>query len=130
MTNPTAISIKDELKKLKFLSNRTPTTTSEEAKDAFATLARYGDGGIFIAYYAGNSEWERHVSADEIVLVLEGETNLILLSRGEEIPNPLREGEFLIVPKNIWHRFETTKSVKIFSVTPQPTEHSIEKPKL
>ncbi len=61
---------------------------------------------------------------------MEGETNLILLSRGEEIPNPLREGEFLIVPKNIWHRFETTKSVKIFSVTPQPTEHSIEKPKL
>jgi len=130
MSKPTPISIKDGFKKLKFLSNRTPRTTYKEAKDAFSKLANYGDGGIFIAYYAGNSEWERHVSADEIVLVMEGETTLILLSNGEETPNLLREGEFLIVPKNIWHRFETSKSVKVFSVTPQPTEHSVEKPKL
>ena len=131
MSKSSTISIKDGFEKLKFLSNRTPETTNEEAKDAFATLSSYRDGGIFIAYYAGNSQWERHASADEIVLVMEGETTVILLSPDDgEIPHLLREGELLIVPQNIWHRFETPKSVKVFSVTPQPTEHSMEKPKL
>ena len=57
-----------------------------------------------------------------------GETTLILLVGGKEIPNTLGQGELLVVPKNTWHRFETSKAVKIMSVTPQPTDHSIERP--
>jgi len=60
--------------------------------------------------------------------VVEGETTLILLVEGKEIPNTLGQGELLVVPKNTWHRFETSKAVKIMSVTPQPTDYSIERP--
>ncbi|MDH3689662.1 MAG: cupin domain-containing protein [Gammaproteobacteria bacterium] len=128
MPKATPISIKAAFTQLKFLSNRTPETTDEHAKDAFATLSKYRDGGVFIGHYAGNSQWERHSNGDEIVLVVEGETTLILLSDSNEVPNALREGEFLVVPKNTWHRFETPKGVKVMAVTPQPTDHSIERP--
>ena len=128
MPKATPISIKAAFTQLKFLNNRTPESTDEETKDAFATLSEYRDGGVFIGHYAGNSEWERHSNGDEIVLVVEGETTLILLTGRNEVPNALSEGEFLVVPKNMWHRFETPKGVKVMSVTPQPTDHSIERP--
>jgi len=79
MTQTKPISISEEFGKLKFLKNRTPHTRTEESRDAFAELAKYRNGGIFIGYYAGNSEWERHSQGDEIVFVFEGETTLILL---------------------------------------------------
>lgn len=128
MPKATPISIKEAFKQVKFLSNRTPQTTEDEAKDAFATLSEYRDGGIFIGFYAGNSEWERHSNGDEIVFVVEGETTLFLLSDNQEVSHCLKEGGLLVVPQNTWHRFETPEQVKVMTVTPQPTDHSIEKP--
>ncbi len=128
MPRATPISITAEFSRLKFLANRTPETSEEEAEGAFAMLSEYRDGAVFIGHYAGNSEWERHSNGDEIVFVVEGETTLILLVKGKEIPNTLGQGELLVVPANTWHRFETSKAVKIMSVTPQPTDHSIERP--
>ncbi len=128
MPKATPISITAAFSGVCFLANRTPETSDEEAEGAFAMLSEYRDGGIFIGHYAGNSKWERHSNGDEIVFVVEGETTLILLVGGKEIPNRLGQGELLVVPKNTWHRFETSKAVKIMSVTPQPTDHSIERP--
>lgn len=120
------ISISDGFESLTFLKNRTPQSTGIE--DSFCTLSEYRDGGIFLAHYAGNSEWERHSKGDELVMVIEGSTTLILLLEGSEVPNTLSRGEILVVPKNTWHRFESPNGVKIMTVTPQPTDHSIENP--
>ena len=128
MPKATPISITAAFSRVSFLADRTPETSDEEAEGAFTKLSEYRDGGIFIGHYAGNSQWERHSNGDEIVFVIEGETTLILLVKDSEIPNTLGQGELLVVPKNTWHRFETSKAVKIMSVTPQPTEHSIERP--
>ena len=91
-------------------------------------LSEYRDGGIFLAHYAGNSEWEKHSKGDELVMVMEGSTTLILLREGSEVSNTLSQGEILIVPQNTWHRFESPNGVKVMTVTPQPTDHSIGKP--
>ncbi len=128
MPKATPISIEAAFERLRFLANRTPESSDEEAAGAFAMLSEYRDGAVFIGHYAGNSQWERHVNGDEFVFVIEGETTLILLVGGKEIPNTLGQGELLVVPENTWHRFETSKAVKIMSVTPQPTDHSIERP--
>jgi len=125
-TTPTKIT--DAFARLTFLSDRTPDTTPEQAANAFARVSDYRDGGIFIGHYAGNSEWERHANGDELVFVVEGETTLILLADGGEVPKALRGGELLVVPRNTWHRFETPEGVKIMTVTPQPTDHSRERP--
>jgi len=125
MTKRKSISLDKAFSRLRFLENRTPQTTEEESSDAFGKLADYRDGAIFIAHYAGKSEWERHTQGDEIVFVLQGVATLILLSKDEQIPEVLNEGELFVVPQGVWHRFETTKGVKLITVTPQPTEHSI-----
>ena len=126
MPPPSPISIAQAFKNINFLSNRTPEDSGNG--DGFLSLADYRDGGIFLAHYAGNSEWERHPKGDEMVMVMEGETTLILLHNGQEIRNRMSQGMLLVVPQNIWHRFESPQLVKIMTITPQPTDHSVERP--
>ena len=128
MSKATRISIRDEFARLKCLSSRTPESTDEEMRESVSKLSDYRDGAIFITHYSGNTEWERHSVGDEIVFVVEGKTTLILLEDDRETPNELGEGEFFVVPRNIWHRFETPSRMKVWSVTPQPTDHRNDRP--
>ena len=125
MTTPAVISLARALKQLRYVGDRHPESTDADLEGAFAELAPYRDGGIFIGHYAGNSEWERHSRGDEIVYVLDGETTLFLLNQdGNESSHRLGAGSLLVVPQNTWHRFETPNGVQIMTVTPQPTDHS------
>ena len=128
MPKAARISINDEFERLKCLSNRSPESTDEEMRNSVSKLSDYRDGAIFITYYDGDTEWERHPVGDEIVLVIEGQTTLVLLEDGRDTANELHEGEFFVVPQNIWHRFETPSKMKVWSVTPQPTDHRIDRP--
>ncbi|GAC21996.1 cupin domain-containing protein [Paraglaciecola arctica] len=128
MTKSVAITINEEFSRVKFLKNRTPETNDEETKDAFALLSEYRDGGIYVAHYSGFSEWERHLNGDEFVQILGGETMLILLEGNQEKRNNLSSGQMLVIPKGVWHRFESANGVKVMTITPQPTEHSTERP--
>ncbi|MBL4908039.1 MAG: cupin domain-containing protein [Sneathiella sp.] len=130
MSKATAISVIDRLNELTCFTGRTPETKDGDMGDAFAVLSEYRDGEIYVGHYSGYSEWERHPAGDEIVTVLDGETNLILLTAEGEISNPLSKGGLFVVPQNIWHRFESPKGVKVFTVTPQPTEHTVIKPQV
>jgi mannose-6-phosphate isomerase-like protein (cupin superfamily) len=120
-------SIQRALGTLTFLPDRRPDSTGIDS--SFLQMASYRDGGIYLTHYAGNSEWERHPRGDEVVFVVGGETTLVLLMNGEELPRPLQAGELLVVPQNTWHRFESPRGVQALTVTPQPTDHSIEWPK-
>ena len=127
IASPSApVSVAQGFNKIKVLAHRTPADSANG--DGFLSLADYRDGGIFLAHYAGNSEWERHPKGDEMVMIMEGETTLILLHNGQEIRNPMSQGMLLVVPQNIWHRFESPQLVKIMTITPQPTDHSVERP--
>lgn len=117
------------LKQLTHLPNRTPEMAfTGEADSAFSDIAIYRDGVISVGYYSGNSEWERHPGGDEIVMAIEGNTTLVLLAKGEQHSVTLHTGELVVVPQGQWHRFETSVQFKVMSVTPQPTEHSLELP--
>ncbi|MGR3982976.1 cupin domain-containing protein [Pseudoalteromonas sp. 1181_04] len=128
MPKSVSITISDEFSRIKLLKNRTPETSEEEAKNAFALLSEYRDGGVYIANYSGSSEWERHPIGDEFVQVLAGETTLILLDGEIEQRNTLFSGQMLVIPKGVWHRFESPNGGKVMTITPQPTEHSLELP--
>ncbi|WDE06303.1 cupin domain-containing protein [Thalassomonas viridans] len=128
MSKSAAITINNEFSRVKFLKGRTPETTDEEARDAFALLSEYRDGGVYIAHYSGFSEWERHPQGDEFVQVVEGSTTLILLEESQERRNALSAGQMLVIPQGVWHRFESPEGVKVMTITPQPTEHSVEHP--
>ena len=99
MATPHPISLRQSIAGLTFLSDRTPDTTDQEAAGAFGRLADYRDGGVFVAHWAGRSEWERHPVGDEIVMVVEGETTITFLDNDIESPSVLREGELVVVPR-------------------------------
>ncbi len=128
MRNLKPISLNKAFSDVTFLADRKPDTPDEISAGAFAMLADYRDGGIFIGHYAGNSEWERHGQGDEIVMVLEGETTLFIFEDHQETPYRIGAGEMIVVPQGLWHRFETPNGVKIMSVTPSPTDHRLDHP--
>jgi uncharacterized cupin superfamily protein len=125
---PLPISLERAVAALTFLPDRRPTTTPDEARDAFVELSGYRDGGIFVGHWAGESEWERHTVGEEVVMVIEGETTIFFRTDEGEQSAPLGAGDLVVVPQGTWHRFETPDGVKLLSVTPQPTDHSPERP--
>jgi mannose-6-phosphate isomerase-like protein (cupin superfamily) len=125
---PIPVSIQAAIAELTFLPDRTPTTTAEKSRDAFRLLSTYRDGGVFVGHWAGSSEWERHTAGDEIVMVIDGETTIYFVIDEDERAAALRTGEFVVVPQGTWHRFETPRGVKVLSVTPQPTDHTSNRP--
>lgn len=127
-TGPQPIMIQHAIDGLTFLADRTPETTDEQAGAAFGRLADYRDSGIFVAHWAGRSEWERHPVGDEIVMVIGGETTITFLIDDEEQSALLRAGDLVVVPQNTWHSFDTPTVVQLLSVTPQPTEHRPDRP--
>ncbi|WP_425258495.1 cupin domain-containing protein [Rubrivivax sp. RP6-9] len=111
---------------LKYLPNRRPEMVlTGGAEEAFAEVAPTRDGAVYVGHYSGESEWERHSAGDELVLVLEGETTVVLKVGQSEEQVTLREKELVVVPAGVWHRFVSSKNLKVLTVTPQPTEHRI-----
>src|SRR3954469_18115082 len=104
---PQPLSINAAIADLTFLPNRTPTTTAEQSVGAFARLADYRDGAIFVGHWAGRSEWERHTAGDEIVMIVAGETPVTILVDADERSSPLATGQLVVVPQGTWHRFDT-----------------------
>ncbi len=119
-----AVDIKAALAPLPTLRGRTPETPDDEAAKSFATLAPFGDGGVFAGSFDGHSEWERHRQGDELVQVLDGETELTLLRDDGRQTMTLKAGMLTVVPQGCWHRFHAPHGVTLLTVTPQPTDHS------
>jgi len=100
----------------------------DDASEAFAEVAPYRDGAVYVSYYSGSSEWERHPNGDEVVMVLDGTTTIVLLTNAKEERFTLAQHELIVIPVGVWHRFEGSARLKVMTITPQPTEHSIEMP--
>ena len=126
MTKAAPKSLDHAFSTLTFEPARTPESKNLDA--AFCELAPYRDGAIYLGHWAGQSEWEIHRNGDEVVMVVEGSTTITLLLDGQEISHTLGPGQLIVVPKSTWHRFDTPDQVKIMTVSPQPTDHSVAKP--
>ena len=122
-------SLTQILSGLKHLPNRSPEMAfGNESSEAFAEVAPYRDGAVYVSYYSGSSEWERHPKGDEVVLVLDGSTTVVLLKNATEERFSLAENELIVVPQGVWHRFEASEQLKVMTITPQPTEHRLDTP--
>ena len=63
-----------------------------------------------------------------MVLVLEGKTTVVLLTQTGQSRINLASGEMIVVPANIWHKFDDSDDLKVLTITPQPTDHSLVDP--
>lgn len=118
------VDIKAELAGRPMLRGRSPETPAAETAAAFATLARFRDGGVFAGSFQGDSDWERHRGGDELVHVLDGATKLTILTGDGPRVLEMKAGMLTVVPQGCWHRFHSAEGVTVLTMTPQPTDHA------
>ena len=102
-----------------------PQSTAVAREASFAKLAVFRDGGLFSAKFIGETPWERHLSGDELVHIIEGAATLYVMTADGRRSFALAAGMVVVVPQGQWHRFESPDGVGLISATPLPTEHTI-----
>jgi mannose-6-phosphate isomerase-like protein (cupin superfamily) len=95
---------------------------------AFTKVASFDNGGVFVARFAGQTPWECHPSGDELLHILEGETDVVIRDDGHPVQVTLKTGSVFVVPRGRWHRQLARSVVTLLSVTPTPTRSSKDEP--
>lgn len=121
-----AVDIKAALAERPMLRERTRHTSKAQADAAFATLAPFRDGGVFAGSFSGESPWERHLNGDELVHILDGAAVVTIIIDDEAREFEMSAGMLVVVPQGCWHRFQSPDGVTVLTMTPQPTEHTVE----
>jgi mannose-6-phosphate isomerase-like protein (cupin superfamily) len=119
---PSIINLDAELAKLTMF-RRSPHSTREDTKGSVARLASYRDGLLLALKSAGTDHWERHLTGDELVHVLDGSTTLeIVCDDGPPKSFTLGAGMIAVIPQGAWHRSHSEGNTHL-GLTPFPGEH-------
>jgi mannose-6-phosphate isomerase-like protein (cupin superfamily) len=84
--------------------------------------------GRLVSVFTYETSWdyqERHPDGDELVLVLEGEVELLLDTGAGDTPVHLDRGSACVIPAGAWHRAAVHAPTTMLFVTPVParTQH-------
>ncbi len=110
---PSVIDLDAELANLTMF-RRTPHSTREDTKGSVARLASYRDGLLLALKSAGTDHWERHLTGDELVHVLDGSTTLeIVCDDGPPKSFTLGAGMIAVIPQGAWHRSRESRAPDI-----------------
>ena len=99
-------------------------TTAEEDAAAFPRLASFNDGAIYVGRFSGQTPWERHPDADELLYVLDGAVDITLLAEGGPARVSVAAGSAFVVPRGLWHRQLAQKGVTLLAAVPDNSEIS------
>jgi quercetin dioxygenase-like cupin family protein len=122
MRPPAIIDLNAELAKLTMF-RRTPQSTAADRKGSVAQLASYRDGLLLAIKAAGKDHWERHLTGDELIHVLDGSATLeMACDDGPPQSFALRAGTVAVIPQGAWHRFISSEGFTQLAVTPFPGE--------
>lgn len=73
--------------------------------------------------------WEMHPEGDEFVYLLEGDTDMLLFENGkEERVNVSTPGEYVVVPRGVWHTAQPKERTRLLFVTPGEDTQNAERP--
>jgi len=101
--------------------NITAATTGAEADAAVRNVAKIGNLTLGVMSYTGQTPWERHPDGDELLLALDGEVEVTVLTDAGPVKRKLRAGETFVCPQGLWHRQNAEKSVSMLYGTPIET---------
>jgi mannose-6-phosphate isomerase-like protein (cupin superfamily) len=87
-------------------------------------LASYRDGLLLAIKSSGTDHWERHLTGDELVHILDGTATLeIVCDDGPPKSFALRAGMLVVIPQGAWHRGHSSEGTTQINATPFPGEH-------
>jgi mannose-6-phosphate isomerase-like protein (cupin superfamily) len=119
---PSIIDLDAELAKLRMFQ-RTPASTPADRKGSVARLASYRDGLLLALKASGKDHWERHLTGDEMIHILDGAATLeIVCDDGAPRSFELRAGTIAVIPQGAWHRFLSPEGNTHIGTTPFPGE--------
>jgi mannose-6-phosphate isomerase-like protein (cupin superfamily) len=82
-----------------------------------------------IGSFVGRPPWELHTAGDELLHVLDGESDLTILSEAGTSARKLRAGDLVIVPQGSWHSNDAPDGVTMLYLTPsEGNRHSWDRP--
>ena len=123
MRSPSVIDLNAEVAKLKMF-RRTPGSTVADRKGSVAQLASYRDGLLLALKSSGKDHWERHLTGDELIYILDGTVSLeIVCDDGPPNSFELRAGTIAVIPQGAWHRFHSSEGATQMAATPFPGEN-------
>ena len=119
---PAIIDLTAEVPKLKMF-RRTPGSTVADRKGSVAQLASYRDGLLLAIKSSGKDHWERHLTGDELIHILDGTVTLeVVCDDGPPKSFALRAGMIAVIPQGTWHRFHSSEGATQIAATPFPGE--------
>jgi mannose-6-phosphate isomerase-like protein (cupin superfamily) len=119
---PSIIDLNAEVANLKMF-RRSPDSTMADRKGSVAQLPSYRDGLVLALKSSGKDHWERHLTGDELVHILDGSLTLeIVCDDGPPKCFTLRAGMIAVIPQGTWHRFHSSEGATQMAVTPFPGE--------
>jgi mannose-6-phosphate isomerase-like protein (cupin superfamily) len=122
MRPPSIIDLDAELAKLTMF-RRSPQSTVADRKGSVARLAPYRDGLLLAIKSSGKDHWERHLTGDELIHVLDGSAALeIVCDDGPPKSFALSAGTLAVIPQGAWHRFLSSEGFTQMAATPFPGE--------
>ena len=102
---------------------RRPQSTPAEREGSVAQLATYRDGLLLAIKASGKDHWERHLTGDELVHILDGGASLeIVCDDGPPKSFALSAGMVAVIPQGAWHRLISPEGATQMAVTPFPGE--------
>jgi quercetin dioxygenase-like cupin family protein len=86
-------------------------------------LASYRDGLLLAIKFSGKDHWERHLTGDEFIHILDGGATLeIACDDGPPRTFGLQAGMAAVIPRGVWHRFLSEEGATEIAMTPFPGE--------
>ena len=95
----------------------TPDMPEGDAIDCMRVLGTFQGCLMGLVHFHGQTGWERHAGGDEMLFILEGETELTQLTPDGEIQKTARKGDVVQIPAGVWHSQRTLSPVKLMFLT-------------
>jgi quercetin dioxygenase-like cupin family protein len=115
--------IPEEMSKLTMLMGRRADSPHDDMNGHYTSLGSFNGAAMVVASFQGQGCWERHPMGEELVHIIDGETELTVMRDDGPETVTMTKGQLLVVPPGTWHRFTAPAGVTLMAMTPQPTDH-------
>ena len=92
----------------------TEQTTADDLRFTTQDFGMFDEHHLAGRRWRGLSPWERHPDGDELLMPLDGEVDLTLLTDERAVHLQLASGSIFVVPRGLWHRQHAARTVTEF----------------